>query len=170
MSNPKPNGRLGRGLVLWLLLVVIMLVACELMLQLAAAVSPRIAYLLTPVYRRERVHDERLGFRLSPYYPGHDRLGYRNPDVPDSVDILTIGDSFTYGYAALAEASYPRQLEKLTGRSVYNGGVPNYGPCEYKLVLDDLLRLRPKVVILGIHTGNDLGDVYISVYEHNRCP
>jgi hypothetical protein len=170
MSNSKQQRRRGRALVLWLLLVGVMLVACELMLQLAAAVSPRIAYLFTPVYQRERVNDERLGFRLSPYYPGHDRLGYRNPDVPDSVDILTIGDSFTYGYAALAESSYPRQLEKLTGRSVYNGGVPNYGPCEYRLVLQDLLRLEPKVVILGIHTGNDLGDAYISVYEQNRCP
>jgi hypothetical protein len=155
--------------LLWGVLISLIVLGCEIVLKVATAISPRAAYLLTPPEKRWRIADSRLGFRLSPFYPGNDWRGYRNPGIPDSVDVLAIGDSFTYGYGAEPEYSWPRQLEKLTGRTVYNAGVPGYGPCEYRLVLDELLRLRPRFVMLAILTGNDLSNAYVSAYEEKRC-
>jgi lysophospholipase L1-like esterase len=171
-GRTPPRGRAARFLRAALLAFVLLcaiFVLCEVVLKLAAAASPRIAYMLAPSGGRERIPDPILGYRLSPFFAGHDRLGYRNPAVPDSVQILTIGDSFTYGYAAPADSSWPRHLARLTQRSVYNGGVPGYGPCEYRMVFDELIRMNPRLVILSVHTGNDLSDAYLSVYEENRC-
>jgi hypothetical protein len=61
-------------------------------------------------------------------------------------------------------------LARASGRSVYNAGIIGYGFCEYPLVLESLASLRPRIVVVGVYTGNDLGDTYRAVYGEGRCP
>ena len=74
------------------------------------------------------LYDSVLGLRLAPHAAGHDEWGFRNREVPDSADIVTIGDSQTYGVSAPALLSWPAQLGKLTNRHVYNLALGGYGP------------------------------------------
>lgn len=135
---------------------------------MAAAVSDRVKYHLTPMWDRWVISDPQLSHRLSSHHPDHDKWGYRNKQVPERVDVLAIGDSFTYGYNATPENSWPRQLESLAGITVYNAGVGGYGPCEYAAILDELLVLEPKTVIVGLTIDNDVIDSYKAVYTEER--
>jgi lysophospholipase L1-like esterase len=141
------------------------LATCELALSLAVLASPRLwAY----SHRWEVMRglpDPVLGRRLSPYIPGVDRRGYRNPQALDRCKVLAIGDSWTYGAAAPADQSWPRHLERLAGLAVYNGGVGGFGPCEYEAVVHELSGLDPDVVVLGLFLGNDMYDAYESAYS-----
>jgi lysophospholipase L1-like esterase len=145
------------------------LVLSEGLLQVAARYVPFVRYQISPPWDRNRVVDAALGYRNSPYFPGHDRRGYRNDDERSHYDVVAIGDSQTYGYGAAADGSWPRQLRQLSTLSVYNAGVGGYGPCEYRLVLRDVLSLTPKVVILALYVPNDIADAYSSVYSDQRC-
>lgn len=149
--------------------LVLGLLVCEAALRIAAGYSPFLRYQLSPPQTRNAVPDRVLKFRMSPYVPGHDHRGYRNETALDHADILALGDSWTYGLGAYADGTWPRQLQALSGRSVYNAGVGGYGPCEYLGVLDELAALRPAVVLVGLYLGNDIGDAYASVYLLRRC-
>lgn len=166
-SRPlSPVRRLCFGLVA----LILCLLACELVISLAALVSPRLWAYLHPWETRRGLADPVLGRRLSPYYPGLDRRGYRNSSALDRCEVLAVGDSWTFGLAAPADEAWPRQLERLAGRSVYNAGISGYGPCEYEAVFDDLSELEPDVVVLGIYLGNDIFDAYVSTYSEGRFP
>jgi hypothetical protein len=150
--------------------VVLAVVACEAVLSLLAFVSPYIAYQLSPPWNRNVLPDPVLGWRMSPFHPGHDRRGYRNNgDVAATYDVLAIGDSMTYGLFVLPEDTWPYQLAALARVSVYNTGVGGYGPCEYAAVLDENLELHPKMVVVGLFLGNDFADAFQSVYVDRRC-
>jgi hypothetical protein len=142
----------------------------ELLLSLACLVSPRVNYFLSPPWNPPLISDDILGHRMSPYYPGNDAWGFRNQAVPEHCDILAVGDSMTYGYAATPAKSWPRQLEQLSGQSTYNCSCAGYGPCEYLVLLQKGLALKPKTVLLGLYVGNDILDAYHAVYVDNRFP
>lgn len=144
------------------------LLLSEVLLSAAGAVSPRLWWYLTPPWERATLADPVLGYRLSPYFPGHDTRGYRNESASTHSEGLAIGDSVTYGHGAIASKSWPRQLEALSGRSIYNAGVGGYGPCEYKQVLNELLVLRPRIVVVGLYLGNDIANAFTSVYYDDR--
>jgi lysophospholipase L1-like esterase len=146
------------------------LVCCEAALQLTARAIPRVNYLLSSPWYRNQVADAALGYRNSPFFPGHDRLGYRNDDARDRYDVLAIGDSMTYGFGVAPEDSWPRQLRTLTGQNVYNAGVGGYGPCEYQRVAAEQASLQPKLVVVALNVANDIADAYRSVVLHARCP
>jgi hypothetical protein len=146
------------------------LLLSELILSVACLVSPRVNYFLSPPWSRVILSDDELGHRMSPYYPGNDRWGFRNKGVPESCEMLAIGDSITYGYAASPEKSWPRQLEQMSGQSMYNCSCGGYGPCQYLVLLEKGLALKPKTVLLGLYLGNDLFDAYAAVYVQNRFP
>ncbi len=106
-----------------------------------------------------------LGVKILPHSSGHDAWGFRNETVPATADIVTIGDSQTYGYAAPANSSWPAQLQKLTHQSVYNLSLGFYGPVQYACLLEHkALQLRPKTIIVGLYYGNDLINAYDMVY------
>jgi lysophospholipase L1-like esterase len=111
------------------------------------------------------VSDSILGRRLEPGASGHDQWGFRNRAVPDSADVVTIGDSQTYGIGVPRLSSWPAQLSELTGRQVYNAALAGYSPIEYyQLLRRYALPLKPSVVVVGFYLGNDVHEAYRRVY------
>src|SRR5919198_6291763 len=123
---------------------------------LARLVLVPVDYLMaTPVF------DPILGIRLEPGASGHDQWGFRNREIPHRVDVVTIGDSHTYGVGVPRRSSWPAQLSELTGRQVYNAALAGYSPVQYyELLRRYALRLKPSVVVVGFYFGNDLPEAY----------
>lgn len=152
------------------------LLLCELVLQGLVAFSPAIAFRLRPYEQRlivdgmaltatrEIVPDPVLGYRFSPYSGRFDRWGYRNPSVPVRCDVIALGDSMTFGHDVAANEAWPPVLSRLGHFCAYNAGVGGYGPAEYQVVLEETLRLRPKVIVVGLFLGNDVHDAFRASY------
>lgn len=104
--------------------------------------------------------DARLLYRGNPHNPEHDSAGYRNPTRPAQAHVITLGDSHTYG-PSNSKDGWPSVLEGHLHRTVYNMGMPGYGPGQNLLQLGDALSLRPGIVILAPYLGNDFFDAYV---------
>lgn len=142
----------------------------EIALKTAAFISPRVAYELAPPWSNRALEvDPKLGYRVSSFYPGSDRRGYRNPEATDVTDILAIGDSMTFGYTVTEKNSWPSVIRNKSNIDIYNAGVGGYGPCEYLEVTKELTHLNPTLVVVALYLGNDMSDAYTSVYLENRC-
>ncbi|MBA2241971.1 MAG: hypothetical protein H0W04_03645 [Chthoniobacterales bacterium] len=88
-----------------------------------------------------------------------DAEGFRNPTVRGVIDVAALGDSFTDGTTSAVEETWPARLEQLTGRAVQNYGTSGFGPQQANYVLRDfVLAKKPRWVILGFFSGNDLHD------------
>jgi hypothetical protein len=109
--------------------------------------------------------DPILRRRIAAGSGGHDEWGFRNPSVPESAQIVAIGDSQTYGNTAAAEFSWPAWLARISEQSVYNLGLGGYGPWEYlHLLRTKAPDLDPETIVVGFYFGNDLWDSFRSVY------
>jgi len=128
--------------------------------------------------------DPNLGARLKPGFA--DRVvttefsstwainvdGYRGPRAgsrgPADLRVVTLGDSFTFGYGVEEEQAWPRQLERLldegsgpsaAGVEVLNLGVGGYGTWQEAAWLEEKApSLKPDLVVLGFYVGNDPAD------------
>lgn len=141
-------------------------VAGELLLRLLAPESPLTDHGLY-------VDDPALGWRLKPGLayvgPNGERVainahGMRDPErsrekPPGARRVLVLGDSFTFGSAVDAGATYPRRLEQLLGPGVevVNAGVPRYSTVQEATWLE---REGPAwgadAIVLGFFVGNDV--------------
>jgi lysophospholipase L1-like esterase len=136
---------------------------------LAAEAVVRRIYAPIDFLRPTLVADEVLLHRVAPHSSGHDEWGFRNPRVPATADIVAIGDSTTYGYAATTPTSWPSWVARETGSTVYNLALGGFGPPDYLHLLETYAtRLSPSVVIVGIFLGNDLEDTVSRVYSRER--
>ena len=118
---------------------------------------------------RHLSYDPVLRYKIEPHSAGHDSLGYRNKYVPERADIVTLGDSQTYGESSPAKYSWPSILGSLTGKETYNMGVSGYGPAEYFYLLGNVaLEFKLEAVVVGFYLGNDLADAYAAVYTVER--
>lgn len=109
--------------------------------------------------------DPVLGMRIAPNSAGFDSWGFRNPTVPEAVDVVALGDSHTFGNTATMDAAWPRVLARETGLSVYNLGVGGYGPNQYyQLLTSRALSLHPKHVVCGLYMGDDFENAYSITY------
>lgn len=98
----------------------------------------------------------------APFPVASNSLGCRDrPFEPKDSYILLIGDSYTWGYAAL-EDTWGAILEHLIGQRVLKCGVPGYGPRQERQKLETVVERagRPGVVIVG-YSMNDLLDDYL---------
>ncbi len=111
------------------------------------------------------INDPVLGTRLPANAPGHDANGFRNASAVRSADIIAVGDSQTWGINASREQAWPKQLEKLSGRSVYSMALGGWGPVQYAEMCNRVAPYNPKVVVVGIYFGNDLWDAYDVAYR-----
>src|SRR6266481_9976796 len=94
-----------------------------------------------------------------------DRWGFRNPKVPETAEIVAVGDSHTYGNTARMVDSWPYVLGRLSGRQVYNMGLGGYGPNQYfYLSKTKALALKPKMIIWGLYMGDDFENAFSITY------
>jgi hypothetical protein len=115
----------------------------------------------------EMVKDDVLGAVPSSYTKagGFDAWGFRNNEVPDTADIVVIGDSQTYGSASAMNDSWPYALGRLTGRRVYNMALGGYGPNQYlHLLKTKALSLKPRMIIVGLSMGDDFENAFLITY------
>jgi SGNH hydrolase-like domain, acetyltransferase AlgX len=88
--------------------------------------------------------------------------GYRGGELPapGKDDVLVVGDSQVFGLGVEEGETFSARLGAASGRPVMNGGVPTYGPAEYRAVISEQLAKRhPKTVVLTINLVNDLFEV-----------
>ncbi|MHA1872084.1 MAG: SGNH/GDSL hydrolase family protein [Promethearchaeota archaeon] len=90
--------------------------------------------------------------------------GFNNDKILQESEIVTLGDSHTFGST---DGSWPIYLSQLLDKNVYNMGVGGYGPAQYYYLLDKALSLKPKIIIIGLYLGNDLWDSYNMVYYYD---
>jgi len=87
-----------------------------------------------------------------------DADGFRNAAVPERVDVVCAGDSFTFGWNLPREASWPALLEG-GGRSTYSVAVNAYAPSQELAVLEAFgLPKAPRAVVWALFEGNDVAD------------
>jgi len=87
-------------------------------------------------------------------------LGFRGSDpVPDTIDIVALGDSFTFGVGT--QHPWPEQLAQEQGESVLNLGMGGTDPPKFvNPLLEFGLPRSPKYVVLAYFEGNDLYTCY----------
>ena len=81
------------------------------------------------------INDPKLMIRAPGLYPDrlglgpNDVLGFRNRAVPDVADVITIGDSQTYGLNAVLEENWPSQMRRSLPlpTTVYNMSTGGWG-------------------------------------------
>lgn len=147
-------------------------------------VSTEIVPFFDGVFRQEDYDDSRFKIisdpflhRALPLYDDmetmgpHDILGFRNRQIPNVADIITIGDSQTYGNNVLLEQSWPGQLKTALGCKspvLYNMSVGGWGAVEYLEIFNKAVLFRPKVIIVAFYTGNDSMDSFLKAYSDDR--
>ena len=90
----------------------------------------------------------------------------RDPYDRPQIDIIAIGDSFTWCVVLNPQATWISQIGEITGNTVYNLGRGGIGPYDYIQILKHFgLPKRPEYVIMNIYEGNDLRDS-IRYVEH----
>ena len=158
------------------LTIFLMFLVAELPLHALAALSTRVNELLSRV--EPHIPDPRLGAggfephgrRPAPSVLDHDANGWRNATVVAHADIVTLGDSHTYGVGVPAVDAWPRRLQDMTGKMVYNMSYSGYGPVDSLILWDEALALRPSVLLKGFYSGNDLYDAFSRVYYGRQFP
>jgi hypothetical protein len=173
---PGPAGPLGtplswpRKILFSTVLVLLAAVLMELSLHLLAALVPPVDRFFATTRPSPVISDPRLGWRPIPGALGNDRLGWRNPRVPDAVDVLALGDSQTYGQGVPREHAWPLRIGTLGHLASYNMGYSGWGPAHSLLLMPEALALHPRVVIEGFYSGNDLFDAYALVVLGDQLP
>jgi lysophospholipase L1-like esterase len=100
-----------------------------------------------------------------------DLLGFRNAGVPNTIDVLAVGDSQTWGDNANLRNTWPGQLARLTSDkkvSVYNASLGGWGAVQYLEIIQRMLLFKPKIVVVAFYTGNDPLDSYAMGYASER--
>jgi hypothetical protein len=142
-----------------LLLVALSLLLAEGALHLVASRVPRVDMLLAPSWARtQSLPDSALVWRGDPRWFDHDTRGFRNSRAVDSANVVTLGDSHTYGLGVAREENWPSLVGKE--RPAYNMGFGGWGPGQAYLELKPALALHPSLVIFGLYFGNDFIDAY----------
>ena len=93
-----------------------------------------------------------------------DANGFCNPldsntYAAPTIDVIAVGDSFTWCQALHPEDAWPGRLGHLLGRSAYNLGRGGIGLYEYLQILERFgLPKQPDIVVMNVYEGNDFRD------------
>ncbi len=99
----------------------------------------------------------------------HDLAGFRNPAIPNVVDVIAIGDSQTYGLGVTMAESWPHGITSgLPGASSYSMALGGWSAPQYLYILGHAMRLRPRVAVVAFYVGNDPIEAYAQVYGNPR--
>ena len=151
-SEPTPRAAWKKVLLGAIAPVVLFLVA-ELGLLMAGLPS-------TGIYEGDRYTDWRLKPNLDEtvLHKSESRMfsirtsedGFRGePKQDDSLDVVALGCSTTFGWGVEEHEAWPEVLEKHTGLSVLNAGVPGHSSHQGKAVALELIERGPRLLILG---------------------
>ena len=138
----------------------------EVLLNILCVVAPPVANALNTL--ELKLDDDVLKHRPRPYYSDHDSRGFRNSVALDRADIVCLGDSQTYGTGVSLEDTWTHQLALSSGQSVYQIACGGWGPTHSEVLLEEAKELRPKLIVEGFYSGNDLWDCYKMVYGYSR--
>lgn len=101
----------------------------------------------------------------------HDILGFRNRAVPDTADVIAIGDSQTYGVNATLEETWPSRLAARLGakrRGVYSMAIGGWGAVQYSQMVRYAIHFHPRVIVVAFYTGNDPLESFVVAYSDDR--
>lgn len=100
------------------------------------------------------------------YYGPHDLLGFRNTSVPNTADVIIIGDSQTYGNNVNIWNNWPHLLQQSLpqGVSVYSMATGAWGAVQYFYAFAKSLAFSPEVVLIAYYMGNDEADTFNLIY------
>ena len=101
----------------------------------------------------------------------HDLLGFRNQQITNNPEIITIGDSQTYGNGVRLADNWPSQLAGMMRRkpsSVYNMSAGGWGAVQYLDMFDKAIIFKPRIIIVAFYTGNDPDETVSMVYAVDR--
>lgn len=89
-----------------------------------------------------------------------DANGFCNPPeaaASEHVDVIALGDSFTWCVGVLPGDVWPQRFAAKSGRTVYSLGLGGIGPYEeIELLRRFGLERAPEIVVMNIYGGNDL--------------
>jgi hypothetical protein len=90
--------------------------------------------------------------------------GYRGPAWPDPSEgeVLVVGDSLSFGLGVDEDEALPARLHAALAAhpAVIDASVPTYGPPEYLLTMEELLReRRPAAAVLVLNALNDFDEI-----------
>src|SRR5207302_1191407 len=89
-----------------------------------------------------------------------DERDFERAPKPGTTRIAVIGDSYTFGALCAATDAFPRVLERSLGETrgspveVMNWGVLGYGIDQMRLVVDEALEWKPRLILLAF-IGDD---------------
>ena len=121
--------------------------------------------------------DPLTGVRARPFFPAfknlgpNDILGFRNTVVPTVADIVTIGDSMTYGNNAVMDQNWPSIMRRNLRRddiNVYNMSTGGWAAVQYLDMFTNAAAFKPRVVVVAFYTGNDPMESFIMVYGNEH--
>ncbi len=95
------------------------------------------------------VHMDEMGFCNLP----------RNYHKTATIDLITIGDSFTWCTSVAPEDTWTTNFAKIAGLSSYNLGKSGIGLYEYIQIFQKFgIQKSPRFVVMNVYEGNDLRD------------
>lgn len=148
-------------------------------------VGKKIAPFYEAVFRSEdyaskefMLQDPYTRVRAKPLFPAadagvgpHDILGFRNRGIPNVVDILTIGDSQTYGNNVPLEQNWPSQILRHWRTDtpvVYSIATGGWGAVQYLDMFRHATVFQPRVVVVAFYSGNDALESFMLAYSVER--
>jgi hypothetical protein len=151
---------LGQNALVSLFSIFVTLILLELFLKPFPQIWPRYAQMVGSNWRRLHADIPSISYEQDGIIYRTNSIGFRGPDpLPEHVDVVALGDSFTYGVGV--ETPWPDQLETLSDLTVLNLGMGGTGPPKhiYPLIAFGLPR-EPSVVAEGYFEGNDFFTCY----------
>lgn len=150
----------GQNVLISLISIFVMLVVLELLLHPFPRIWPRYAQTVGSNWRRLHADIPDIAYEQDGVVYRTNSFGFRGAAaVPDEVDVVALGDSFTFGVGV--ESPWPEELESASGLQVLNLGMGGTGPPKhiYPLVAYGLER-DPSFVVESYFEGNDFFTCY----------